>query len=36
MKTKLLIAISLFLFFWGQSVYAQKKSVIVKYTGFTV
>ena len=32
----LFIVLCLFLSFWGQSVYAQKKSVVIKYTGFTV
>ena len=37
MKRCLLFAVlCLFLSLWGQSVYAQKKSVILKYTGFTV
>lgn len=37
MKRCLLFAVlCLFLSSWGQSVYAQKKSVILKYTGFTV
>ena len=32
----LFTVLCLFLSLWGQSVYAQKKSVILKYTGFTV
>ncbi|MBR0169268.1 MAG: DNA/RNA non-specific endonuclease [Bacteroidales bacterium] len=37
MKHRLLFAVlCLFLSLWGQGVYAQKKSVILKYTGFTV